>query len=131
MSMVAQATIGRLLAMADERIDMRMYHKSEESGDGPAWICGHWNGSPLEIGMGLRSKVGAGEVRHHHSYREYFVVLEGSAELEVEGTPVPLRAGLVVMIEPGERHRVASVGETGARWVVIKERSEPDTKYVS
>ncbi len=35
------------------------------------------------------------------------------------------------MVEPGERHRVVSVGEAGARWVVIKERSEPDTKYVS
>jgi len=110
---------------------MRMYHKSEESGDDPAWICGHWNGSPLEIGMGLRAKVGAGEVRHHHPYREYFVVLEGSAELEVEGKQVPLHAGTVVMIEPGERHHVTSVGTEGARWVVIKERSEPNTKYVS
>jgi mannose-6-phosphate isomerase-like protein (cupin superfamily) len=110
---------------------MRIYHKSEESGDAPAWICGHWNGSPLEIGTGLRSEVGAGEVRHHHPYREYFVVLEGTAELEVEGALVPLCAGLVVMVEPGERHQVISVGQTGARWVVIKERSEPDTKYVS
>jgi mannose-6-phosphate isomerase-like protein (cupin superfamily) len=108
-----------------------MYHKSEASGDGPAWICGHWNGSPLEIGMGLRSEVGPGEVRHHHPYREYFVVLEGAAELEVEGLSVPLCAGMVVMIEPGERHQVTSVGESGARWVVIKERSEPGTKYVS
>jgi mannose-6-phosphate isomerase-like protein (cupin superfamily) len=110
---------------------MKMYVKSEESGDGPAWICGHWNGSPLEIGWGLRTEVGAGEVRHHHPYREYYVVLEGSAELEVEGALVPLRSGSVVMVEPGERHRVASINEPGARWVVIKERSEPDTKYVS
>src|SRR3712207_1405160 len=108
-----------------------IYHKSEESRDGPAWICGHWNGSPLEIGMGLRSAVGAGEVRHHHPYREYYVVLEGTAALEVEGKPVPLRAGMVVMIEPGDRHQVTSVGATGARWVVIKERSAPDTKYVA
>jgi quercetin dioxygenase-like cupin family protein len=49
----------------------------------------------------------------------------------VEGTLVPLRAGMVVMIEPGERHWVTSVGETGAHWVVIKERSESGTKYVS
>jgi quercetin dioxygenase-like cupin family protein len=117
--------------LRDVTAAMKIYYKSEESGDGPAWICGHWNGSPLEIGMGLRSEVGAGEVRHHHPYREYFVVLEGAAELEVEGTPVQLRPGQVVLIEPGERHRVTSVGETGARWVVIKERSEPDTKYVS
>jgi hypothetical protein len=38
---------------------------------------------------------------------------------------------MVVMVEPGERHKVASVGEAGARWVVIKERSEPGTKYVA
>jgi mannose-6-phosphate isomerase-like protein (cupin superfamily) len=129
--MVALAMIGRLLDMAGERIAMRIYHKSEESEDGPAWICGHWNGSPLEIGMGLRSEVGTGEVRHHHPYREYFVVLEGSAELEVDGMLVRLCPGMVVMIEPGEWHQVTSVGETGARWVVIKERSEPNTKYVS
>jgi quercetin dioxygenase-like cupin family protein len=43
----------------------------------------------------------------------------------------PLRAGMVVMVEPGERHLVVAVGETGARWVVIQERSVPDTKGVS
>ena len=125
------AAIRRLLHRIGEKIAMRMYHKSEASGDGPAWICGHWNGSPLEIGMGLRSEVGPSEIRHYHPYREYFVVLEGTAELEVEGMPVLLHAGMVVMIEPGERHQVTTVGESGARWVVIKERSEPGTKYVS
>ena len=110
---------------------MRIYNKGEESGNGPAWICGHWNGSPLAIGTGLRAEVGSGEVRHHHPYREYYVVLEGAAELEVEGTLVQLRAGMVIMVEPGERHMVVAVGEAGARWVVIQERSEPDTKYVS
>ena len=110
---------------------MKTYHKSEASGDGPAWICGHWNGSPLAIGSGLRSEVGTGEARHHHPYREYYVVLEGTAELEVEGELVQLRAGTVVMVEPGERHMVVAVGQAGARWVVIQERSEPDTKYVA
>jgi mannose-6-phosphate isomerase-like protein (cupin superfamily) len=110
---------------------MRIYHKSEESGDSPAWVCGHWNGSPLAIGTGLRSEVGTGEVRHHHPYREYYVVLEGAAVLEVEGVVVDLRAGMVIMVEPGERHMVVSVDEAGARWVVIQERSEPNAKYIS
>jgi mannose-6-phosphate isomerase-like protein (cupin superfamily) len=110
---------------------MKTYHKSEESGDGPVWICGHWNGSPLAIGTGLRSEVGSGEVCHQHPYREYYVVLEGAAELEVEEQRVQLRAGMVIMVEPGERHMVVAVGEAGARWVVIQERSEPDTKYIS
>jgi hypothetical protein len=47
---------------------MKIYHKSEESKDEPSWICGHWNGSPLEIGTGLRLEVGAHEIRHHHPY---------------------------------------------------------------
>jgi mannose-6-phosphate isomerase-like protein (cupin superfamily) len=110
---------------------VRIYHKSAESGSDPAWVCGHWNGSPIEIGMGLSTAVGPGEVRHHHPYREYYVVLDGAAELEVEGTPVALRPGMVAMVEPGERHRVVSLGAAGARWIVVKERSEPGTKIVS
>lgn len=110
---------------------MKLYEKSPASGDGPAWICGHWNGSPLAIGTGLRTEVGAGEVRHHHPYCEYYVVLEGAAELEVEGQRVPLRAGMVVMVEPGEWHQVVAVGEAGARWVVIQEQSAPNTKFVA
>src|SRR5688572_10418326 len=110
---------------------MKVYEKSPESGDGPVWVCGHWNGSPLAIGLGLRTEVGPDEVRHHHPYREYYVVLEGTAELDVEGTLVTLHPNTVIMVEPGERHWIVAVGESGARWVVIKERSEPDTKYVS
>ncbi len=51
--------------------------------------------------------------------------------LEVEEQRVPLRGGTVVMVEPGERHRVVFVDpEVGARWVIIKERSEPNSKHV-
>jgi mannose-6-phosphate isomerase-like protein (cupin superfamily) len=96
-------------------------------------LCGHWNGSPLEIGLAPTplKEVPNSEVMHYHNYHEYYVVLEGSAELEVEGQQVPLRAGNVVMVEPGEIHRIASVDpELGARWVIIKERSEPDSKHI-
>ena len=109
---------------------MKIYRKSEDSGTGPAWICGHWNGSPIAIGTGSRTEVGPWEALHYHTYREYYVVLDGKAELEVEGERVPLRAGMVVMVEPGERHMVTAVDEGGAQWVVIKERSEPDSRYV-
>lgn len=110
---------------------MKIYHKSEASEAGPAWVCGHWNRSPIEIGIGLHSEVGSGEVRYHHSYREYYVVLEGTTELEVKKTQAPLRAGMIVMVAPEERHQVVSVGEADVRWVVIKERSESGTKYMS
>ncbi len=95
-------------------------------------FCGHWNGSPLEIGVtSLLRTVPDAEARHHHDYHEYYVVLEGSAELEVEGREIPLRAGTIAMIEPAERHRVVSVAPGGVRWVIVKQRSEPNSKHVS
>lgn len=108
---------------------MNIYHSPD--GNTPMWLCGHWNGSPLEIGLGVRRTVGDDEVRHYHPYREYYVVVDGEAELEVGGTLVPLRAGMVVMVEPGEWYHVTAIGAHGARWIVIKERSEPNTKFVS
>lgn len=95
-------------------------------------ICGHWNDSPVEIGVtpALR-ELPATEVSHSHDYHEYYVVLEGRAQLEVEGQVVPLEAGTVVMVTPGERHRVTWVEPVhGVKWVIVKERSSPDSKHV-
>jgi mannose-6-phosphate isomerase-like protein (cupin superfamily) len=105
---------------------LRIYERVDDS---PAWICGHWNGSPVEIGLGLRSEVGSREVRHHHPYHEYYVVLEGSAVIEVNGKQIPVSSGMVVMVEPNEAHQVLSIGKEGVRWVAIKERSEPNSKF--
>ncbi len=95
-------------------------------------ICGHWNGSPVEIGVTRTlTAPSPSEAEHYHEYHEYYVVLEGEAELRVEGQPVPLRAGTVVMVEPGERHHVTSVSPNGVRWILIKERSLPNSKFTS
>jgi mannose-6-phosphate isomerase-like protein (cupin superfamily) len=69
-------------------------------------------------------------VRHKHAYHGYYVVLEGEAQLEVNEQVIPIRAGMVIMVEPGEWHQILSVSEAGARWVIIKERSEPNSKIV-
>jgi mannose-6-phosphate isomerase-like protein (cupin superfamily) len=104
---------------------VRKYDKGESH-----LFCGHWNGSPLEIGLTtLLTDIPPGEVDHRHDYHEYYVVLDGAAELEVEDSVIPLRADTVVMVEPGERHRVISVSPGGVRWVIIKERSQPASKH--
>lgn len=104
---------------------MRVFEQGESH-----LICGHWNGSPVEIGVTrLLTAPPPSEMEHSHEYHEYYVVLEGEAELRVEGHPVPLRAGSVVMVEPCERHHVASVSPKGVRWVLIKERSLPNSKF--
>jgi mannose-6-phosphate isomerase-like protein (cupin superfamily) len=94
------------------------------------YFCGHWNGSPLEIGDStLLRDVPESEARHFHEFFEYYVALEGEAELEVEGEAVALRAGSVVMVHPRESHRISWVHpELGARWIVVKQESRPKGK---
>lgn len=106
---------------------MRIFEQSESH-----LICGHWNGSPVEIGVTrMLTAPPPLEVEHCHEYHEFYLVLEGEAELRVEGRPIPLRAGTVIIVEPGERHHVTAVSPHGARWVLIKERSLPNSKIVS
>ncbi len=106
---------------------MRIYPQS-----GSPWRCGHWNGSPLEIAVtGIMRRVPPGEAYHYHNFHEYYVVLHGRATLCVEGEDVPIAAGMVVMVQPGERHRVTWIDpDEGARWIVIKEHSAPDSKLI-
>ncbi|WP_420645190.1 cupin domain-containing protein [Candidatus Leptofilum sp.] len=93
-------------------------------------FCGYWNGSPVEIGEGRLTRVPKSEVRHKHPYHEYYVVLEWEAQLEVNDQIIPIKAGMVVMIEPNEWHQIIAISDAGARWVIIKERSEPNSKIV-
>jgi mannose-6-phosphate isomerase-like protein (cupin superfamily) len=105
---------------------MRIYGKTNSH-----LLCGHWSGSPVEIGLTEIKVVPNGEAYHHHDYHEYYVILRGKAVLKVEGRDVPIESNTVVMVEPGERHRVAWVDpDEGIQWVIIKERSEPNSKTI-
>ena len=78
-------------------------------------FCGYWNGSPVEIGEGRLTDVPENEVRHQHTYHEYYVVLEGEAELEVNGRIIQMSAGMVIMVEPDEWYQITSVSDGGVR----------------
>ncbi len=106
---------------------MRIYRESENP-----WRCGHWNGSPIEIAVpGVMTAVPLGEVYHYHDFHEYYVVLRGSAMLRIEGRDVSLAAGMIVMVQPRERHRVTWIDpDAGVQWIVIKEQSVPGSKIV-
>ncbi len=77
------------------------------------------------------TEIPAAEVRHYHEYHEYYVMLEGVATLEVEGELTQMQPGMTVMVEPGERHQIVAIDpRQGARWVIVKERSIPNSKHV-
>jgi len=106
---------------------VRVYRETESP-----WRCGHWNGSPLEIIVtNVMRSIPSGEAYHYHDFHEYYVVLRGRATLHVEGHDLPIKAGMVVMVQPGERHRLIWIApDEGVQWIVIKERSAPGSKIV-
>lgn len=93
-------------------------------------FCGHWNCSPLEIGMTERLMgVPEGEANHYHEFHEFYLVLDGRGQMEVQGEVFLIEKGSLLMIEPGEVHRISGVDpEAGFQWVIIKEQSAPDGK---
>ena len=106
---------------------MKIYQR-----EGSHLFCGHWNDSPIEIGLSeLIYEVPKGEAYHFHDYHEYYLVMEGYGEMNIEGKMIPLKPGILLMVEPGERHEIASIdSKLGLRWVIIKERSEPGSKHL-
>jgi mannose-6-phosphate isomerase-like protein (cupin superfamily) len=49
-----------------------------------------------------------GSDRHVHDDPEGFVILQGKAEMELNGKRYPLVAGDIVVVEPGEDHHLIS-----------------------
>ena len=71
------------------------------------------------------------EANHYHPYHEYYLILAGCGEMNVEGEMIPLEAGTLLMVEPGEKHEITAIdAEQGLRWVIIKEESTPDSKQL-
>jgi mannose-6-phosphate isomerase-like protein (cupin superfamily) len=68
--------------------------------------------------------AGAGPPEHVNETRDVvLVVLEGTAELELDGERRPLRAGDVVVLEKGRRRRVVA-GPAGVRYLTVHRRRE-------
>ena len=106
---------------------MKIYRKTNSH-----LLCGHWNGSPIEIGFTevIRTTPDS-ETYHYHNYHEYYIIIRGKGTMNVEGCDAPLEANTVLMIQPGERHRIVWIDpDEGIQWIIIKERSVPNSKIV-
>ena len=95
-------------------------------------FCGHWNGSPIEIGMTeLLYTLPISETLHYHDYYEYYVVLQGEGKLNVEGRHIELVANTVIMMEPFEKHEVTFINpDQGLQCLIVKQKSLPNGKVI-
>ena len=106
---------------------MKLYEKGKSH-----LLCGHWNGSKIEIGLteNLKSIPGANEL-HYHTYREYYLIIEGRGSIQVEDRIISLSKDTLLAVDPYEKHKWHSIDPShGIRWVIIKEESRPDSKIV-
>ena len=106
---------------------MRVYKKDKSH-----LLCGHWNGSEIEIGLteNLKSIPGNNQL-HYHPYKEYYLIIEGKGAIQVEDRIVSLSKDMLLMVDSYEKHKWHSIDPfVGIKWVIIKEKSIPDSKLI-
>jgi len=64
----------------------------------------------------------------HHAQEELFIVLDGAGTLRVAGEMLPLRAGDVVFIPPGEQfpHQIINTSDAPLRFISVSTRDSPE-----
>jgi len=63
---------------------------------------------------------GTSEVRHYHQKaRQFFYILSGAAEMEIDGRDVPLMPGQGVHIPPGVPHCIRNKSAEPVRFLVV------------
>lgn len=82
--------------------------------------------SPLAIARAVTKDVLESEKLHSHEKAcEYYIFLKGKAKLEVEGKIVTAVADDVILIEPGEKHKIKKVAKE-IDYITI--RTSPESK---
>jgi quercetin dioxygenase-like cupin family protein len=79
---------------------MRCFDREGRAAKG--WFVGPWN-SDVPIAVGY-ANAGINEPHFHAEMYEVYLVVEGQSAAKVNGQPVRLRAGSVLVVEPGEPH---------------------------
>ncbi len=69
-----------------------------------------------------RMPTGAAEVRHRHTAStQFFYVLHGELELEVNGVMHVIAAGAGLEVRPGSAHQVFNRGTAAAEFLVVSQ----------
>jgi len=96
---------------------------------GQGWFLDKDNKTgPLTMAF-KRGKVVASPRHFHRSTHEYYLVLQGHATLEVNETEIPLGTNALVIVEPGEAHRLSAASDD-FEVILIMERYAPDDKVI-
>ncbi len=93
-------------------------------------ICGAFNGCPLQIARACIKDVWKDEALHvHPKGHEFYVFVKGRAEIMANEKTIKAEAGDIVMIEPGEKHKIIKILEE-TDYIVVKNNPDPSDKQL-
>lgn len=81
-----------------------IYLESDSSAKG--WFAGPWN-SKLDISVGYANQ-GINELHLHNKMNEVYLVARGGSVAIVNDKEIKLKAGDMLVVEPGEKHTFTS-----------------------
>ncbi|HEV7709674.1 MAG TPA: cupin domain-containing protein [Asanoa sp.] len=90
--------------------------KKVATSDGKGWFIGPWN-SPVPAAVGWAHR-GVDEPHRHDTMNEIYLVARGHSIAVVDGEEVPLTAGDMLVVEPGEDHTFRSSSADYLHFVV-------------
>jgi mannose-6-phosphate isomerase-like protein (cupin superfamily) len=84
--------------------------------DGKGWFVGPWN-SPVPVAVGWADR-GVDLPHRHEEMNEIYLVARGQSVAVVDGREIPLAAGDMLVVEPGEEHTFRSSSADYLHFVV-------------
>ena len=84
--------------------------------NGKGWFVGPWN-SAVPIALGWADR-GVNEPHGHSQTYEIYLVARGTSVAEVDGSPVALGPGDILVVEPGEVHTFTQSSQDYLHFVV-------------
>ena len=93
-----------------------MLHKTIETDKPKGWYIGPWN-SDIPIPVGYANE-GINEKHYHAQMYEIYLIAKGTSTAIVGKVTIPLQAGDMLVVEPGEVHTFFASSEDYLHFVV-------------
>jgi 2-polyprenyl-3-methyl-5-hydroxy-6-metoxy-1,4-benzoquinol methylase len=105
-----------------------MMHLTRKKDTPKGWFVGPWNSEvPIPIGY---ANAGVNESHYHSEMYEVYLVAQGQSTAVVDGRRVELKAGDILVIEPGEVHTFVNSTEDYLHFVVHTSFVEGDKHLI-
>src|SRR5579864_1451162 len=97
---------------------------SRQTGQHYSWgnSCDGWHlvQTPALSVIEERMPPGTSEIRHYHQKaNQFFYVLRGNLQIDLEGNVLTLSAGQGLHVEAGKRHQVHNRSASGVEFLVV------------